>query len=145
VAQWVKNQSANVGDVADAGSTPGLGRSPGGKSHGQRSLEGYSPWDRKESDMTEWLSMHTFQRWTNISELWFPDYLSFLISVLYLPQMLPQAPPLSSWHMFQCHWALFLKHTIFSYDSTILLKNKITWNKTHLYIQLAGSFSVNKI
>ena len=27
-----------------------------GKSHGQRSLEGYSPWDRKESDTTEGLS-----------------------------------------------------------------------------------------
>ena len=24
-----------------------------GKSHGQRSLAGYSPWDRKESDTTE--------------------------------------------------------------------------------------------
>ena len=53
MAQWVKNQSANVGDVADAGSIPGLGRFPGGKSHGQRSLEGYSPWGRKESYMTE--------------------------------------------------------------------------------------------
>ena len=43
----------------DAGSVLGLGRSPGegkwqptpvflpGKSHGQRSLEGYSPWGRK--------------------------------------------------------------------------------------------------
>ena len=29
-----------------------------GKFHGQRSLEGYSPWVHKESDMTEWLSMH---------------------------------------------------------------------------------------
>ena len=49
------------------GSIPGLGRSPGerkwqptpvllpGKSHGQRILVGYSPWDRKESDMTEQL------------------------------------------------------------------------------------------
>ena len=27
-----------------------------GKFHGQRSLEGYSPWGRKESDMTEQLS-----------------------------------------------------------------------------------------
>ena len=27
-----------------------------GKSHGQRSLAGYSPWGRKELDMTEWLS-----------------------------------------------------------------------------------------
>ena len=26
-----------------------------GKSHGQRSLEGYSPWGRKQSDTTEWL------------------------------------------------------------------------------------------
>ena len=29
-----------------------------GKSHGQRSLAGYSPWGHKESDMTWWLSMH---------------------------------------------------------------------------------------
>ena len=28
------------------------------KSHGQRSLEGYSSWDHKESDTTQWLSMH---------------------------------------------------------------------------------------
>ena len=27
-----------------------------GKSHGQRSLVGYSPWGRKESGMTEWLN-----------------------------------------------------------------------------------------
>ena len=47
---------------------PGLGRSPGGGNgnplqysclenpHGKRSLEGYSPWRCKESDMTERLS-----------------------------------------------------------------------------------------
>jgi len=29
-----------------------------GKSHGQRSLVGYSPWGRKESDMTEPLHFH---------------------------------------------------------------------------------------
>ena len=29
-----------------------------GESHGQRSLEGYSPWGRKESDTTEQLT-HT--------------------------------------------------------------------------------------
>ena len=51
----VKNLPANAGDISDAGSIPGLGRSPGlgnghllhsilaGKSHGQRSLVGYSP------------------------------------------------------------------------------------------------------
>ena len=30
-----------------------------GKSHGQKSLAGYSPWGRKELDMTEQLSTHT--------------------------------------------------------------------------------------
>ena len=30
-----------------------------GKSHGQRSLAGYSPWGHKESDITEYLSTHT--------------------------------------------------------------------------------------
>ena len=47
------------------GLIPGLGRSPGGgtwqptpafllgESHGQRNLEGYSPWGRKESEATE--------------------------------------------------------------------------------------------
>ena len=61
----VKNLPANAGDLRDAGSIPGLGRSPGGghgnplqyscleNPHGQRSLEGYSPWGSKEWDMTE--------------------------------------------------------------------------------------------
>ena len=31
-----------------------------GKSHGGRSLVGYSPWGRKESDMTEWLFHYHF-------------------------------------------------------------------------------------
>ena len=68
---------ANVGDARDAGSVPGLGRSPGeghgnpflvllpGKFHGQRSLVGYSRRGRKESDMTErlhFLSIILFNR-----------------------------------------------------------------------------------
>ena len=65
----VKNPPANAGDARDAGSIPGLGRSPGGglssplqyscleNPHGQRNLAGYSPWGNKESDMTEQLSM----------------------------------------------------------------------------------------
>ena len=55
-------------NVEDLGSIPGLGRSPGGRHgkslqyaclenlHGQRSLEGYSPWGPKELNMSEWLS-----------------------------------------------------------------------------------------
>jgi len=59
----VKNLPASAGDIRDAGSIPGSGRSPGGghghplqysclgNPHGQRSLAGYSPWGRTESDL----------------------------------------------------------------------------------------------
>ena len=60
----IKNPPASTGDIRDAGSIPGSGRSPGGghgnplvflpgESHGQRSLVGYRPWGCKESDTTE--------------------------------------------------------------------------------------------
>jgi len=57
-----KESTCNAGDLI---SIPGLGRSPGEANGyplqysclenlpGQRSLEGYSPWARKEVDMTE--------------------------------------------------------------------------------------------
>ena len=55
VALVIKNLPANAGDIRDAGLIPGSGRSPGEgngnplkysclESHGQRSLDGYSPW-----------------------------------------------------------------------------------------------------
>ena len=54
----VKNPPANAENAGDVRSVPGVGRSPGGgngnpvflpgKSHGQRSLAGYSPWGSKE-------------------------------------------------------------------------------------------------
>ena len=55
----VKNLPANAGDIRDVGSIPGSGRSPGGGhgnplhgvEPGQRSLAGYSPWGRTESDL----------------------------------------------------------------------------------------------
>ena len=61
----IKKPPANARDIRDVGSIPGWGRSPGGgrstplqyscleNPHGQRSLAGYSPWGRKESDVTE--------------------------------------------------------------------------------------------
>ena len=69
-----KESTCNAGDTGDAGSIPGLGRSPGRgklqptpvflpeKSHIQRSLAGYSPKGGKESDTTERLSTHTQAR-----------------------------------------------------------------------------------
>ena len=61
----VKNLPANAEDAEDDGLIPESGQFPGegndnalqcffpGKFHGQRNLEGYSPWDLKESDPTE--------------------------------------------------------------------------------------------
>ena len=65
-AQLVKNPPAMPGDP---GLITGLGRFPRerdrlptivflpGELHGQRNLAFYSPWDRKESDTTEQLSL----------------------------------------------------------------------------------------
>ena len=67
----VKDLPVNAGDTRDAGWIPGSGGSPAAGNgnplqysclenpHGQRSLVGYSPWGRKESDMTERLSMQS--------------------------------------------------------------------------------------
>ena len=58
----VKNLPANAGDARDQGFDPWIRKIPGrgngnqlflpGKSHQQRSLEGYSPWCHKELDTT---------------------------------------------------------------------------------------------
>ena len=60
----IKKLPFNAGNTGEASSVPGLGRSRGegmathsttlaGKSQGQRSLMGYSPWGRNELDTTE--------------------------------------------------------------------------------------------
>ena len=71
-----KEPASNGGEL---GSIPGLGRSPGGghgnllqysylkNPHGQRSLAGYSPWGRKESDMTEQLSTQRMEKTSKYS------------------------------------------------------------------------------
>ena len=69
MALAVKKLPANAGDKKDADSILGSRRSPGGgngnplqyvprESHGQKSLVGYSPWDRNVSDLTEQLTLH---------------------------------------------------------------------------------------
>ena len=66
VAQMVKNPTAM--HETDPGLIPGSGRSPvgeqkptpvslPGKLHGQRNRAGYSPWDHKQSDMNERLTL----------------------------------------------------------------------------------------
>ena len=70
---WWLRVKASTWNAGDQSLIPGLGRSPGegkwqptpvllpGESHGGRSLVGYSPWHREESDMTEWLHFHFTQ------------------------------------------------------------------------------------
>ena len=88
----VKEFACNAGDP---GSIPGLGRFPWrrkwqptlvpllGKSHGQRSLVGYSPWGCKDSDTTERLSDFTFCSitWSILSSRRYSS--TFLISSLF--------------------------------------------------------------
>ena len=71
----VKHLAANAAEIENPGSIPGSGRSPGGghgypgtpvllpgKSHGQRSLVGYSSWGLKELDTTEGLTYLSLPR-----------------------------------------------------------------------------------
>ena len=72
VAQMVKNLPANAGNTRDAGSVPGLGRSPGEEngyplqysclenSMGREPGRLHSPWSHKESDMTERLTLSLY-------------------------------------------------------------------------------------
>ena len=72
IAQMVKSPSAiqetwvhflGQWDPLEKGMAPTPVFLPG-ESHGQRSLVGYSPWDRKESDMTEQLSTACWSKGT---------------------------------------------------------------------------------
>ena len=68
----IKGPPVSAGDPS---SIPGSGRSPGGghgnplqyscleNRHGHRSLAGYSPWGRKESDTTERLTLSLLSRY----------------------------------------------------------------------------------
>ena len=81
------------------GLIPGSGRSPvegnglptpiflPEESHGQRSLVGYGPWGRKESDATEWLTLSiSLLVWTppEFSQMAFPLLLGHYHQVLFL-------------------------------------------------------------
>ena len=125
----VKNSSANAGD---AGSTPGLGRSPGKgqgnplqyscleNTHGQRSLADYSPWGCIELDTTEWLSTHTQSRHGQTFSLkgQIVDILAFVNHVIsavttqfchLLWQKSSHRQYISKWMLRCCNKALFIK------------------------------------
>ena len=82
-------------ETGDMGLIPGSGRYPGGgngnctpvflpgKSHGQKSLAGSSPWGHKESDTTEQLSTQVFLHMDNCSSFLtqFPASSLFLLKL----------------------------------------------------------------
>ena len=69
-----KESACNAWDIGDPRYNHWVGKIPWrkkwqptpvllpGESHGQRSLVDYSPWGRKDSDTSEWLSMHLSAR-----------------------------------------------------------------------------------
>ena len=89
-----KESACNAGD---SGSIPRLGRSPWrrewlptpvfltGESHGERSLEGYSSWGHKESDVTERLSTTTGSL-TTFTRILKKTVMFLLLLLLLLPQ-----------------------------------------------------------
>ena len=86
---WLRHKESTC-NAGDMGATPGLGRSEGGHDnppqyscvenpHGQRSLAGYSPWGRKELDITEWLNREI---WKLIFSLMPPSKSVFKTSIM---------------------------------------------------------------
>ena len=110
-----KESTCNAGDL---GWIPVLGRSPGGghgnppqyscleNPHGQRSLAGYSPWSRKELDMTERLSTQkepqiakTISKRNKVGRLALPDFkIEYKVTVIKV---------VWSWHKDRCMLLLF--------------------------------------
>ena len=89
----VKNPRANAGDAGDVSLIPGSGTFPwstkwqptlvllSGKFHGQRSLVGYHPGGRKESNTTELTCrqcQHPSEAYCTGPELWFLSFIYLL-------------------------------------------------------------------
>jgi len=100
VALAVKNLPANAGDIKTHRLDPWVGKIPWrrawqptpvflpGKSHGQRVLESYNPWNLKESDMTE-ATEHAATHWQ--MEGRGKGYFSLSVPISALP--FPFSPP----------------------------------------------------
>ena len=66
LALVIKNPPANAGDGTDAGSTPGLGRSPGG---GNSNPLQYSCWGNPRDRGAWWATVHGVEKsWTQLSD-----------------------------------------------------------------------------
>ena len=73
-----------------------------GKFHGQRSLVNYSPWDRKESDMTEWL--HFILKFISIEAVIPCNHLILCLPLLLLPSIFPSIKVFSNESVLCIRW-----------------------------------------
>ena len=112
------------------GSIPGSGRSwkreklatpiflPG-NSHGQRSLMGYSPWGRKESDMSEQLT-HTYY-YPDPEGCWHFSFLNFLLKLFFKRCLNIYVKSLTAWLSSWKAEFVLTSYGIFSRVCTFLL------------------------
>ena len=87
--------------------------------HGQRCLAGYSPWDYKESDMTEWLSTHTHTPLL-LSPCGFSFVLECGISFLFFSDVFKH-PPVNDCSAARCDFGVLTEDEHTSFYSTILI------------------------
>ena len=111
-----------------------------GEFHGQRNLAGYSPWDRKESDMTEQLTCSLFSRTEAIIALK-PRAVSASVEIPNLSkEEVAKEERKGSGRMglAGCPLGFFLSRTN-PCDRIICLqskKNKIHWERSKIYLTL---------
>ena len=103
----------------------------------QRSLAGYSPWGRKESDMTEWLSMHTHTHThthahggaslcLGLNRTCFGS--AYCVQLCSLTSSLPRHPFMTSWDILKPFWL--------SFKFFLLFKLKYSWFTMLCWLQV---------
>ena len=96
-----------------------------GQSHGQRGLKGYSPWGRKESDTTEWLTYTmiywVYFYWTTMR------HRNFRIRIFLSTYSAPGIGQTSHFHIL---WPLILTITPQVFPSGSVVKNTLAMQET---------------
>ena len=114
-----------------------------GKFHGQKSLVGYSPWGRKESDMTEWQRTQHKRRRESWERLWHPEAQSYYgpktsPSIIVLGQQVSSKRTVL-WETI-LHSSALDQYKIFSLNH---LNSKKKWKPRHISLHFKSMFKNN--
>ena len=101
-----------------------------GKSPGRRSLVGYSPWGRKESNMTEWLRFHFPFTFLNISVL--PLTSVNFITIDKTDDFWPSGKKRSCGKIIRILFFGILSSKIYKYQNNFTFISKYIWNVIYL-------------